>query len=747
MDGMTHPNMEYILRSCRQYVYADEAAAKIATFIHENATSTEEVDRGVLTYLVENRLYAPGWDNIAARLKVQDAHTQIAFDTLDVQAQRCLRLRTLDGYSIPEIAAKCTLKEKVVHAVLKAARHNFWKAFVVSEAHVLHKCRQFVYSDTDAMDAAIAICSQNCPFSLEVSSADVIVYLGTNPVSSENWDTLAVHLEELDDAISETAVQEAFDTLEESEIALLRLRVGDGHAIAAIAKTLDYTEADVEASLITYRAKFWSAVVEVDGVVLRECRRLIHDDIDAKEIAVIIQKRGVPVENVRQHIYNYLVARWDVTPAWDDPAFMKVVAAVVNPTEKKVAGFEAAKTAYNLLEYPEQDVLKFKVVEGLSDEIIAQVSMKHLEQVKREATSAKDIFWKHFTRERWSTLTYFIEKLCEEDDSSSTGILKVEAEYLAAEEAYNSLNETDKDVLKQRCLQGLSVGEIAAKQRTSPVEIAETLTKVRDEFYEKFLAEIYRLWVIGIRRVGTDEVKTNKIKADEDDVGNAWTTLQEQFYKFVPNNFRGWLTTSARRSKLDLAKEEHRHKRIAEEHGRTYINTDIDTDINTEGEFVTVVSTTEDILQPHEALAKERAEKKELKFWKNERKCWHTLLTKTAAAILKSKKPEKKLFLLTNYILQPKLNELRTAKPGATYEFQHPGEAMAIAHVTGQYQSKVTQTWIGEVIDATDRSIRRYTDEIIPLVERYAEEVGISTSELVEGCAAIKERDATEKLC
>ena len=237
--------------------------------------------------------------------------------------------------------------------------------------------------------------------------------------------------------------------------------------------------------------------------------------------------------------------------------------------------------------------------------------------------------------------------------------------------------------------------------------------------------------------------KTNKIKADEDDVGNAWTTLQERFYKFVPNNFRGWLTTSARRSKLDSAKERHRHKRIAEEHGRTYINTDI----NTEGEFVTVVSTTEEPLQPHEALAKERAEKKELKFWKNERKCWHTLLTKTAAAILKSKKPEKKLFLLTNYILQPKLNELRTAKPGATYEFQHPGEAMAIAHVTGQYQSKVTQTWIGEVIDATDRSIRRYADEIIPLVERYAEEVGISTSELVEGCAPIKERDATEKLC
>ena len=180
---------------------------------------------------------------------------------------------------------------------------------------------------------------------------------------------------------------------------------------------------------------------------------------------------------------------------------------MVNPTERKVAGFEAAKTAYNLLEYPEQDVLKFKVVEGLSDEIIAQVSRTPLEQVKRESTSAKDIFWKHFTRERWSTLTYFIEELCEKDDTASTEILKVEAEYLAAEEAYNSLNETDRDVLKQRCLQGLSVGEIAAKQRTSPVEIAETLTKARDEFYEKFLAEIYRLWVIGIRRVGTDEVE------------------------------------------------------------------------------------------------------------------------------------------------------------------------------------------------------------------------------------------------
>ena len=478
--------------------------------------------------------------------------------------------------------------------------------------------------------------------------------------------------------------------------------------------------------------------------LLRECRRLIHDDIDATEIADTLYKRGAPTENVSQHIYNYLVASWDNTPDWDDPALMKIVEAVVNPTASKVASFEAAKTAYDLLEYTEQDLLKFKVVEGLSEKTIAQISMTPLRKVKTEAAAAKRTFWELFTRERWSTLAYFLEVLCEKDDSSASEskILKVETEHLAAKAAYNALDQTAQHLLKKRCLQGHSLSEIAVEQQTSPVEISEILTEARAEFYEKFLAEIYRLWVVGNRIVETDEgetepfkiVKTNKITVDahdEDDLNNAWRKLQQRSYKFVPNNFRGWLSTTAKRSKRDSAKKEDRHGQLAKEGGHLYMTSD--------GEFATIVGTTAEPLQSHQELEKEKLEKKELRFWESERRRWHQLLTKTATAILKSKKPEKKLFLLTNYILQPKLSELRTAKPNAVYECQHPGEAMAIAHVLDQYQSKATQTWIGEVIDATDRSIRRYADEIIPLVKQYAKEVGIEDAELVEGCAPIKD--------
>ena len=718
MDGIIHPNVEQV---CRKYIYKDKASAKIAAFVHKNTISTEDLDTHVLTYLMKNRPYARHWDTIAVRLRVGDIYTQKAFDALDAPAQQCLRLRALNGCSIPEIASACQLTPQKVHAVLKAARYNFWKAFVISEARVLHKCRQFVYSDTDAMETAIAICSHN----RSISGTNVLAYLNTTPVSWEDWDTLAIDFEALDAGTGAREVQEIFKTLEDSEKALLRLRVVDGDTIAAIARKLDATKEQVEASLITYRTKFWKTLVETDCVVLRECRRLIHDDMDAEEIAVAIQKRGVPVENVRRHIYDYLEKRWDPTPDWGDPAFIKVVEAVVDPTAPKSAGFEAAKLAYDRLEYPEQDLLKLKGVEGVSDEIIAQVSMEPLNQVKREAEAAKDIFWKSFTRERWSTLTYFIEELeelYEGDDPDPTDILKVEKERLAAKEVYNLLDEADRAILKQRCLEGLSVEEIAVKQRTLPVEIAETLTEAREKFYQEFSAKIYQFWVL-----------TDQFAADEDDRSDAWATLQERLYKFVPENFRGWLTTTAQRSKRNSKKIEYLRGLIPQEHGFT----------NPKGELVPIISVSPP--PPDEVLEKEESEKKELKFWKNERDRWHELLTRTTKAILGSKKPEKKLYLLMNYILQPKLDELKGAKARVPHEFQKPGAAMAVAHTYNQYQSEVTQTEIGEPIDATDRSIRRYVGEIISLVVASAEEVGIESTELVADCAPIKESDVKKR--
>ena len=768
------------LQTCRKFVYSDTVATDTAIMICSKGYdiyAPDELDMDVFVYLATNMPYALNWDSIAVHLAASDTHAQKAFDTLDARAQQCLRLRTLDGCSITEIAATCKLTEKKVQSALKMARNNFWEAFVASEAQTLRTCRKFIYSDTDATDTAVAVCSKNWEIpSSEASSADALAYLGADKLSWENWDILAIHLRGLDDGTLDPDVQKALDTLEESEIELLRLRVGDGDTIESIAKKLDCTEAEVETSLTAYRKKFWDAFTDADPVVLRECRRLIHDDTDAEEIAIAICMQEVPVENVRQHVYNYLVKRWDPIPDWDNPKFIKVVKAVIHSidekiagfnaaktaqdllkykvdkaeisaTDEKIAGFNAAKTAYMQLEYSEQDLLKYKVVEHLSDEEIAQVLMMHLEQVERDVILAKTTFWKLFTRERWSTLSYFIEELFKEDGSPSTEIFKVEAEQSAAETAHESLDQIDKEILESRYVHGHSVKEIADRKRTSSIEIAEILTRTREEFYEEFLGEIYRLWIPDVSEIITDKSKADKPKtqkitvgkiiADEDDVGNAWEKLQEQYYKIVPANLRGWLTTSAERSKLGTLKEKIRHRRLTEKHGSIHINS--------EGEPVPLISITENPLTPDEALIKKEAEEQELASWEAERNRWFHLLNKTTSAILKSNKPEKKLFLLINYFLQPKLNELKKANGRSAPEFQHQGEAMAMAHITNRRQLRVTQAWIGEPIDETDRTIRRYAAEIIRLVKKCAAEIGISRAELVAGCTRIKALDAEKK--
>lgn len=475
--------------------------------------------------------------------------------------------------------------------------------------------------------------------------------------------------------------------------------------------------------------------------ILYECRRFIHDDRDAEETAGAISARGVPVESMHQ----YLKARWDPIPDWDDTEFIQVLKAVVNPTASKVAGVEAARIAYDQLDDAEKNLLKFKV-DGLSEEVMAQALQKSVKQVKSDANTAKKTFWQLFTRARWSTLPYFLEGLCEEVDSPD--MLKVEAEYRMAETAYNALEQRAKDVLKLRHLEGCSVSEIAAKQG-SPIEaVSRILTEAREDFCDAFLSELYSQYIMGQCIVETDEsgtpkiesVRTSKIEIGsdgdgEDHTSDAWLRLHKTFYKLVPNNFRSWATTTAKGLKRDSEDKQRRHDRRIKQYGHL--------DMNLEGEHVYVLGSAA-VLQPDEALEKEALEKEELRSLARERRRWHALLTETAEAILGTKKAEKKLYILVNYILQPKLDELSGAKVGVPHESQMPGEAMTIAHFK-HYQSKATQAKIGEVIDATDRSIRRYLDEILPLVKRYAKAVGIADAELVEGCAPIKASDVKEK--
>ena len=476
--------------------------------------------------------------------------------------------------------------------------------------------------------------------------------------------------------------------------------------------------------------------------ILRECRRLIHDDRDAGDIATALYEHEDAFENVRQYVYNYLVECWKATPGWDDPAFIKIVKAVLKPLDTKIAGFAAAEIAYTELEPTQQDVLKLKVVEGLSDEGIVQITATPLEQIKRDAASAKETFWKLLTLQRWSVLPYFIEALSEESDSPSAKILKVAAEYNAAKEAYDSLDEMDKAVLIKRCVHGLSLEEIATQENTGPDEVAEDLMDARDKFYNEFSTAMYLLYVRDrstCPRVGATQPLNHN---EEDDLSDAWAKFSEERYKFVPENLSGWLRTSAKRLKLGRLNRDETLNRIAEKDRDLDRDTERDSD---NGKPIRLASSVAESRDPHDELMKGEAEEREAMYWAVELERWHRLFRNTAHAILETKKPEKKLFLLANYFLQPKLGELRAVNRRGTSRFQDPSEVMMLDHAKSLYPSRVTQQWIGEPIDETDRTIRRYADEIVPLVKRHAEELGISREALIEGCAPIKKWEDAEK--
>ena len=69
----------------------------------------------------------------------------------------------------------------------------------------------------------------------------------------------------------------------------------------------------------------------------------IHGDKDAEEVAAALYKQGAAFEDVRQDVYSYLVECWKATPAWNDPEFIRIVRAVINPVERTIAiaGFDS----------------------------------------------------------------------------------------------------------------------------------------------------------------------------------------------------------------------------------------------------------------------------------------------------------------------------------------------------------------------------------------------------------------------
>ena len=713
---------KHLLRVCRQHVYADNKAAEIAIAVcskNWDKSAPEALGDRVRTYLTANKLHTNIWDTLALHSQSLDAaasdvHIQKAFDTLEKGEIEFLRLRVVQGHTIKNIAATYKLSQTKVTAVLKDFRAKFWNALVLSEENTLRVCRQYVHSDSQAVEIAAAVHKNwDTSPSPEKLNESVRVYLSTNNPEADTWDTLSLHMQ-----MPDAQTEKAFATLEESEIELLHLRVVQGYTIKEIAKYLRWTNEKVRRSLDTSRTKFWCAIARVDNSVLQECRRLIHDDADAEGIAAAIYKQGYPdLKHLREHLREYLLQCWGTPPDWDNPALVEVLQEVTNPTGRKVPGFHAAVDAYTSLRVDARELLKLKA-RGLSNwDIARELAWMSLNQVKRDTEAARILFWKTYTSKRWSTLPYFIEKLRKQDASDSQEILKDTVEYSAAEEAYDLLGKARQTLLAKRCVKGHSLKEIAAQEKKSTDEVAAALTKIRMEFQREFLDRIYRLY---------------SIKGEKDDVQEAWTKLQENYYRVVPGNFRAWLTTSTERETTTSEQTDKHRREIENQKGVRFKSEDPEG----EGETGIYISTPWEAPDPQDTIV-----------WKEDRdhlKLAHQLLKRTTERLKEKKEPEKKLFLLIKYFLHPVLEALKNANMHRSYDSQDQDEPLATTHVNtknqGQpAQTRLTQQWIATVIGKNVRTIRRYKEsDIQPVLKECCEELGINFENLERACPAIK---------
>ena len=718
-----------ILHVCRQYVYADNEAAEIAITVCSKTwdkSALESPGDRVYTYLTANKLDTDTWDTLALHSQFLDAaapdvHAQKAFDALEKEEIAFLCLRVVQGHAIKNIAATYKLSQPKVAAVLKDLRAKFWNAFVQSEENTLRVCRQYVYSDGQGVETAIAICSKNWDnlLSPEKLNERVRAYLSTNNPEADTWDLLSLHMQ-----MPDAQTEKVFVSLEASEIEILHLRAVQGHTIKEIAKSLRWTSEKVQRSLETLRTKLWRAIVRTDNSVLQECRRLIHDDADAEGIAIAIYKQGCPnLKHLREHLREYLLKCWDTPPAWDNLTFIEVLQEVTNPTGRNVPGLHSAVNAYQSLEVDTRELLKLKA-EGLSNwDVVRKLAWVSLNQVKRDTEAARVLFWKTYTSQRWSTLPYFIEKLHKQETSDSEEILKVTEEYQAAAEAYNLLGKARQTLLIQRCVKGHSIKEIAAEAKKSPDEIVEELAKIRMEFQREFLDRIYRLWISG--------TAANRIKADEDDVQEAWTKLEKNYYKVVPENFQAWLTTSTEREVRTSRKKDERRKETEQQKGKRFISDDPEG----EGETGTYISDPWEAPDPQDTI--------ESKEDSDHLKLAHQLLKRAMERIKTKKEPEKKLFLLIQYFLHPISEALKSTNMYRSYNSQDQKEP-ATTHVNTKNQGQPTQTrltqeWIATVIGKNVRTIRRYKEtDIQPILKECCEELGINFEILERACPAIK---------
>ena len=730
------------LRVCRQYLYTNSNAQSTAMAVYQKNVGTPSSDVRhcrVLAHLMATQRYTGNWDTLAWQIQSRnagtlDSHAQKAFDSLERADIKFLCSRVAEGYTLSDIAKEYGQKEKEVKAKLQNLRSKFWGVYVSSEQETLRACRRYVYADGDAVEAAIAIRRENtqvpsCPEQLDTN---VRAYLSATDLDADAWDLLPEHIEQ-----QGTPVEKALNSLQVTDRNLLALRLIEGKSIEEIADHLGLAMAVVAGRLAELRTLLWSA----DDTVLRECRRFIHDDTDAERIAAVMYKQGTPnLENLREYVRESLIASWDPLPSWNDPFLSELIAVLNNPTDKPVPGIHAAAIAYNSLSEINQKLLKLKT-EGTSNwdisRQLSEIDKLYPEDVDNRMNEVVKIFWETFTRERWSTLPYFIELFSTQpthDPSHET--LKDKKEYEASITAYNSLVEAGQTLLEKRCIHGKSLAEIADEEKKSVEWVFDELQRLREQFRNEFQAILFP------NNPTLPNRNQDVFIWEEDDVADARAKFLLNFYKYIPENYKAWLATAKRWIENARIREERRLSDAADEEG-------IIVPEPVYGDDGTLISPTIGPIvgggqEPEDALSI---------IVKNEEREKHLarspkLLQEALDRVKEMSMPEKKMFALVKYFLRETLD----AHEGVTKLREHrdPQENGA-SNLTAEFPDGL-QMLVATVVGREMRSIRRWKNENIRLALAEAcEAIGMEFHELenknpdIHGTDIIKERERKQK--
>ena len=738
---------ETTLRLCRQYLYTNSYAQSTAMAVYQKNVGTPSSDVRhcrVLAHLMATQRYTGNWDTLAWQIQSRnagtlDSHAQKAFDSLERADIKFLCSRVDEGYTLSDIAKKYGQKEKEVKAKLQNLRSKFWGVYVSSEQETLRACRRYMYADGDAVEAAIAIRRENtqvpsCPEQLDTN---VRAYLSATDLDADAWDLLPEHIEQ-----QGTPVEKASNSLQVTDRNLLALRLIEGKSIEEIADHLGLAVDGVAGRLAELRTLLWST----DDTVLRECRRFIHDDTDAERIAAVMYKQGTPnLEDLREYVRESLIASWDPLPSWNDPFLSELIAVLNNPTDKPVPGIPAAAIAYNALTETGQKLLKLKI-EGASNWDISRQLDERINTVNSHANEARKMFWETFTRERWSTLPYFIEFFSTQSTHDpSHEILKVEKEYEASITAYNSLMEAGQTLLEKRCIYGKSLAEIAGEEKKSVEWVFDELQRLRQQFRNQFQATLFpdEPSVSNHTASGNVNKRNQDVSIwDEDDVVDARAKFLLNFYKYIPENYKAWFKTATRRIKNARIEVERKISEAIDKNGTIVQVPVYDDDGNQVG--ITTTRTIGGGPEPEEPLSRIVKDEEREKHLARSPK----LLQEALDRVKEMSMPEKKMFALVKYFLRETLDAHEAVTK--LREHRDPQEKGA-SSLTDEFPDGL-QLLVATVVDRDLRSVRRWKNENIRLTLAEAcEAIGMEFHELekknphIHGTDIIKERERKQK--